>query len=89
MQITLEEAKIYLRVDNDIEDREILQMIEMSEQLVCDVIRLDKLSAYSNLIRAAVLYAVAYLYEHREDANFAELRLMLRSLLMDIRKEVF
>ena len=36
-----------------------------------------------------VLYAAAYLYEHREQADHGELVGTLRSLLFGIRKEVF
>ena len=39
--------------------------------------------------RIAVLYAVAYLYEHREEADHHELVTMLRSLLFGVRREVF
>ena len=37
----------------------------------------------------AVMYAVAYWYEHREEADHQELTLSLRALLFGIRKEVF
>lgn len=87
--ITLEEVKNYLRIDQDLEDDQILKLIETSEQMVRDIARVDDLSSYSNITRTAVLYAVAYLYEHREDADFHELRCMMRSLLGDIRLEVF
>ena len=41
------------------------------------------------MARIAVLYAAAYLYEHREQADHGELVQTLRSLLFGIRKEVF
>ena len=39
--------------------------------------------------KAAVMYTVAYLYEHREEADHHELMLTLRSLLFGIRQEGF
>nr|DAY27944.1 MAG TPA: hypothetical protein [Caudoviricetes sp.] len=36
-----------------------------------------------------MLYAVSYLYEHREEADHRGLALTLRSLLFGVRKEVF
>lgn len=39
-------------------------------------------------IRVAVLYALGYLYEHREDADHHALTLTLRSLLFGIREGV-
>ena len=40
------------------------------------------------LLRIAILYAVGYLYEHREDANHHDLMLTLRNLLFAIREGV-
>ena len=41
------------------------------------------------LIRSAMLYAVAYLFEHREEANHHDLKETLYHLLGGLRKEVF
>ena len=50
----------------------------------------DNLSAVGgDNIHTAVLYTVAYLYEHREEADHHELTITLRSLLFGIRKEGF
>ena len=48
-----------------------------------------ELEAHLPMVRIAVLYAAAYLYEHREQADHGELVQTLRSLLFGIRKEVF
>ena len=45
--------------------------------------------AKERVVKIAVMYAVAYLYEHREDADHHDLTLSLRSLLFGIRKEEF
>jgi hypothetical protein len=41
------------------------------------------------LLRVGVLYALGYLYEHREDADHHALTITLRSLLFGARKEAF
>jgi len=40
------------------------------------------------LLRIAILFTVAYLYEHREEANHHDLMLTLRNLLFAIREGV-
>ena len=40
-------------------------------------------------VKQAVLYGTAYLYEHRENADYHELTMMLRYLLFGVRKEGF
>jgi hypothetical protein len=40
-------------------------------------------------IRIAILYTVAYLYEHREEADHHALNMTLRALLFGVRKEGF
>ena len=39
--------------------------------------------------KIAVLYMIAYLYEHREEADYSELNLTLRALLFGMRKAEF
>ena len=40
------------------------------------------------LLRVAILYAVGYLYEHREEADHHDLTITLRNLLFAIREGV-
>ena len=47
----------------------------------------DEGGAYQQAV--GILYAVAYLYEHREEADHHELTLTLRSLLFGIREAAF
>lgn len=91
MLVTLDEAKQYLRVDTSDEDVLIEQMIITAEKLCADVARLDEDSFLdeSASTKLAVLYAIAYLYEHREEADHHALTLSLRSLLFGVRKEGF
>ena len=89
MLVSLEEMKKYLRVDFD-DDVLIENFITTGQNLCADIARLsmDELGAIPSS-KIAVMYAVAYLYEHRENADYKELTLSLRSLLFGIRKEGF
>lgn len=91
MLVTLEEAKTYLRVDSSDEDSLIEQIIQTSEKLCADVARLnaDEILEEAASTKLAVLYAIAYMYEHREEADHKALTLSLRSLLFWVRKEGF
>ncbi|HGC8156472.1 TPA: head-tail connector protein, partial [Streptococcus agalactiae] len=46
-------------------------------------------SSTSEVLKTAILYGVAYLYEHREEANHKELKETLYHLLLADRKDVF
>ena len=91
MPVTLEEAKTYLRVDSGDEDGLISDLISTAMQMCRDVARADDtvLNESAAITRIAVLYTVAYLYEHREEANHQTLLLTLRALLFGVRKESF
>lgn len=93
--ITLDEVKTYLRVDYADEDDLITNFISTAEKLVQDMARLsdEEWTASDEdtlaCVRIAVLFTVAYLYEHREEADHSALNLTLRSLLFGIREEGF
>ena len=91
MVVTLNEMKNYLRVDYDEDDALIGSMIGASERLCMDVARMDDMEEFSAVENAkiSVLYAAAYLYEHREEADHRALTLTLRALLFGARKEAF
>ena len=91
MPVTLEEAKTYLRVDSGDEDGLISDLISTAMQMCRDVTRADNtvLNENAAITRIAVLYTVAYLYEHREEADHQTLLLTLRALLFGVRKESF
>ncbi|HGD6489370.1 TPA: head-tail connector protein [Streptococcus agalactiae] len=84
--MTLEEVKLYLKVENDEEDFLIQQLMATSQQLCGDILRED---STSEVLKTAILYGVAYLYEHREEANHKELKEALYHLLLADRKDVF
>jgi uncharacterized phage protein (predicted DNA packaging) len=88
--VDLEEMKGYLRVDFNDDDLLIEEFITTGENLCADIARLsvDELSDIP-FSKIAVMYAVAYLYEHREYADHHALTLSLRSLLEGIRRSEF
>lgn len=90
MTITLEEMKNYLRVDFEDDDRLIEGLIRSGQKMCMDILRTDDHAVLENPdARTAVLYAVAYQYEHREEADYHALMLSLRAMLFGDRKEVF
>lgn len=91
MIISLKRAKEYLRIDTDAEDATVRKLLLAAEQLCMDVARLteEEFKANGAIARTAVLYVLAYLYEHRESADHTKLTLTLRSLLLGIRREGF
>ena len=92
MLITLSEVKQYLRVTFDDDDALLEQLLTTAQELCMAVARLEdgeELSAGANQMRIGILYAVAYLYEHREEADHHDLVMTLRNLLSSVREGVF
>ena len=89
--ISLEEAKNYLRVDTADDDALIQNILTATEKLCIDILRTEERSVLEAepTAKVAVLYATAYLYEHREEADHKALTLSLRALLSGSRKEAF
>lgn len=89
MLISLAEAKTYLRVDYNDEDTIIQRFIDTGEKLVKDTLRTPENNTATETQKVAVLFAVAYLFEHREDADMDELTKNLRYILMTEREVMF
>ena len=92
MIVTLEEIKNYIRVDSNDDDELINTLMASAESLCSDVARVPVSELQENCnehIRLAVMFATAYLYEHREEADHNALVLTLRSLLFGVRQEEF
>jgi uncharacterized phage protein (predicted DNA packaging) len=85
--VTLEEMKNYLRVDFEDDDALLTGIIGQSQQICMDVARISEVEVFENqpVAKIAVMYAVAYLYEHREEADHHALTLGLRALLFGVR----
>ena len=90
MIVDLDEMKQYLRVDFEDDDEFLINALFSAESLCADIARLsiEELEKQS-VAKIAIMYAVAYLYEHREDADYHALTISLRSLLFGIREEGF
>lgn len=104
--VTLNEAKMYLRVDSADEDILINSLLVTAEHYCTDVGRLTdddwaavnaeptendsrELSGKRAILRTAILYAIGYLFEHRESADPNDLALTLRGLLFSVREGDF
>ena len=91
MLITLDEIKNYLRVDFEDDDGLLTALIASGQQPCMDVARFTDVAVFEAEpnARIAVMYAVAYMYEHREEADHKALTLTLRALLFGCRQEGF
>ena len=91
MTVSVKEVKTFLRVDHNEDDTLIRSYIYAAESLCLDIMRTDDrtmLKSEKNA-KVAILYAVAYFYEHREEADYKALTLSLRALLFGSRREEF
>ena len=91
MTVTVEEMKSYLRVDFEDDDSLIENFITAAKKQCMDILRTDDetdLDAAQNG-KIAVMFTVAYLYEHREEADHHAMDLTIRALLFGSRKEGF
>ena len=88
MIVTLDEMKNYLRVDHADDDALIAALISSSQSICMDVARIEDEEIFEQKENAkiAVMYAVAYQYEHREEADHNQMLLTLRALLFGIRE---
>ena len=86
MTITLAQAKNYLRVDHTDDDALITTLIEAATELCADVARQtaeEFVARTDEKPFVAVMYVIAYLYEHREEADHNALLLTIRALMND------
>ena len=91
MIVTVDEMKNYLRIDFEDDDPLIENLITAAKKQCMDILRTDDeavLEACANG-KIAVMFTVAYLYEHREEADHHAMDLTLRALLFGSRKEGF
>ena len=91
MLVTLEEMKNFLRVDDNEDDGLITTLLASAERMCTDILRIDEESGLQEVEngKPAVMYTVAYLYEHREEADHHAMDMTLRALLFGSRKEGF
>lgn len=88
--ITLKEAKNYLKVDFEEDDKLIQSLLLTAKKLVMDVGRMneEKLARNEDTVRMAMLFALGYLYENRSNPDYHKLTLQLRSILFAQREGV-
>ena len=91
MIVTLQDMKNYLRVDFGDDDALLQNLITSAEEHCMDILRIDDEMDFEESYNAkiAVLYMVAYLYEHRDNADYNKLNLTLRALLFGDREAKF
>lgn len=68
--ISLEEAKLHLRIDTDAEDSDLMLKIKASEAAVLHYMKREPYQPSEEVpydVRAAVLILLGYLYEHRDN----------------------
>ena len=89
--VTVDDMKNYLRVDADDDDSLIESLITSAEKTCMDVARIDDEGEFAEVENAqiAVMFTVAYLYEHREEADHHALMMTLRALLFGTREGEF
>ncbi|WP_302653307.1 head-tail connector protein [uncultured Clostridium sp.] len=89
MVVSLEEVKLYLRVDCDDEDTLISTFINVSEDLVEGILRypVSEFEIVPEIIKQAVMYSVANMYEKREDYDVKEVIDIMTKLLFSYRKD--
>ena len=89
--ITLDLVKEWLKVDQNDFDELIEELLQSASSICADVLRLDSAEelAPTPLNKTATLFTMAYLLEHREDADLDGLKKNLRALLEPERKAAF
>ena len=88
MVVSLEEIKLYLRVDGEEEDTLISTFINVSEDLVEGILRypVSEFEVVPEIVKQAVMYSVANMYEKREDYDSKEVIDIMTNILFSYRK---
>lgn len=89
MIVTLEEAKLYLKVDSEEENTLITNLISAAEELCEGILRypVSEFLVIPEAAKQSILYAVANLYEHRENVDMKAVIDVMTRLLFAYRKE--
>ena len=88
--LTLQEVKVYLRIDHNDEDRLLKDLMQTAKKMCMDVGRMseERFAMHEETTRQAMLYTISYLYENRNNADYRKLTLTLRALLFAQREGV-
>lgn len=89
MVVTLEDAKLFLKIDGDEEDTLITKFLLTSEDLCEGILRyeLTEFEEVPEIIKESILYATASMYENRDNFNSKEIIETISRLLFSYRKE--
>ncbi len=93
--LKVEEIKLFLRIDNDEEDKLLSSLLSTSVELVEGVIRqsLTNFDPIPETIRQALLYCISTMYENRQGGKdgiqVPEMLELVKRLTFVYRKEVF
>lgn len=89
MVVTLEEVKLYLKIDGDEDDTLITDLINAAEELCQDILRfpLTEFTEVPGTVKQALLYAIGNIYELREAVNMKALIEVMTRLLFAYRQE--
>ena len=94
--LTLEESKLYLRVDSDDEDVLITSLIQTAKEMVEDILRykLTEFDTIPQTINQSMLYIVSTLYESRQVGNANAIKMdelieTVRRMVEPYRKKVW
>lgn len=89
MSISLEEVKLFLRVDGDEENTLITKFIATAEDICEGILRypLSDLNEIPESIKQAMLYATANMYEQRENFDVKAVIETMTRLVFSYRKE--
>jgi len=87
--VTLEEAKLYLKVDGNEDDTLISDCINAAEELCEDILRfpVSEFLEVPETVKQAVLYAIGNLYEQRETMDMKLMIELMTRLLFAYRRE--
>lgn len=89
MVVSLEEAKLYLRVDGGEEDALIYNFNLSAEEICEGILRysISELTTVPETIKQAVLFIVANMYEQRENFQVSSVLETVSRLLFAYRQE--
>jgi uncharacterized phage protein (predicted DNA packaging) len=89
--VSLEEAKLYLRIDGNEEDALIEGFIRTAEELCQNILRfpISDLITIPETLKQAVLFGVVSLYEKREDADMKSTIDVMIRLIAPYRRELW
>jgi uncharacterized phage protein (predicted DNA packaging) len=87
--LTLDEVKLYLRIDGDEENGLITNFMLTAEEICADILRfpLSDFTEIPDTVKQSILYIVANLYEKREELDIKETFNTISRLLFAYRKE--